>query len=730
MTGIGTPNVASLVADLAQPVRSLSTLQVGLAASPLRGALPLTVSFFVLPSGGSGDYPVEGISFGDGTSALAPTGNASHVFSRAGVYPAVAYVADSSGNVSGSAPVAVVVGGAPIRVNLTVSDPTPAVGATDNFTANASGGTGPYAYLFAFGDGTFLNGSTVNSTSHAFPVAGGFCADVIVTDSSLPEGGGTSAVVPVEVGGASAPVCANRTGPFSVAADATPGVRDAPADYPSLFRVYGGNGTGSPTEVLSSTDPYVGACGCTIFRAPGTYSVTMSAVNSWGVHAANETNVTVAPPLLGTFTTSTPYGDAPLLVNFSASVTGGHGANAAQTAWQFGDGTTATGGSVSHTYGTPGTYFATGDVEDSGHGNASEGFLIDVLPAGGSPTPALTAGIEPAVNGVAGTSVSFSAATNSSAAPVRFNWSLGSGSSALAPGTSATFTAPSSVAGAAGDFWLNVTWPLSHRQVDVSIREPTFLAVEANGFVPRADALSLAASAGPSFGTAPVVWAGSASASGPGLDPVAWTFGNGNSSVGALGHAEYGVPGDYTANVTATDAWNDSARLPFGVAVHASAPVSVRASVSPQKGAAPLTVTVDATASGGAGAPYGYAWSFGNGAFASAAVASATYSTPGQVQPQPHGHRLRRHVRSHELDGRGHVGEFAPRGRWRGADGRPLGGRCRLRGAGRGRGRGLLAPSAGTTSDYPLTTPRGTSRATRWVRPAPSATRTTSSTSL
>lgn len=629
VTGIGTPIVGYLVHDLARPPVSPSSYQVGLGASPVLGAAPLNVSFELLPSGGTGRYPLEGIDFGDGTSALTPTGIYSHVYAGDGVYPAIGYGVDSSGNVSASAPVAVVVGGSSLRVTLTVSNRSPGVGAPDDFNVTATGGTAPYSYLFAFGDGTFLNGSLANATTHRFGAAGGYCADVIAIDSAHPSSGGTSAIVPIAVGGAAATICATSLSTFTVVAQANPGVRDAPAEYPTLFRVTGGNGGAPPTEVLSSSDPYVGACACTIFRDPGRYSVTLTATNSSGARASNETNVTVAPPLGGTFSTSSLYGPAPWTVNFSAAVAGGYQAAAARTVWTFGDGGSSLGSTASHSYASAGFYFASADVEDSGQGNASEGFLIDVLPPGRSPYPAVGATISPAVNVVPGTKVDFSAETNGTTAPVLFNWSLGSGDSALAPRTSSTLLAPFSGALRARTFWLNVSWPLVHQRVSAVIFDPTLVAVQSGGFVPRTDALTFVASAGPSYGTSPMPWTGSASATGPGSPRVSWNLGNGLTSTGSSAQELYGTPGDYTASANATDSWNDSALLPFGIAVRSSQPVVVQASVSTDRGTAPLTVSLQAAASGGAGAPYGYVWSFGNGASAVGPAASAIYSSVG-----------------------------------------------------------------------------------------------------
>ena len=104
--------------------------------------------------------------------------------------------------------------------------------------------------------------------------------------------------------------------------------------------------------------------------------------------ASNASNVSVAPPLVGTFDASATYGVAPLDGPLHGVRLGRVRADAADTSWTVDTltGQTFTGASVSMTYTTPGLDFATGDLSDSCHGNTSEGFLIDVVAAGVPPS--------------------------------------------------------------------------------------------------------------------------------------------------------------------------------------------------------------------------------------------------------------------------------------------------------------------------------------------------------
>ena len=279
VTGLGSPIVASLVVNLAQPVRvSTGTVDSFLYATPRIGEAPLTVTFSVQATGGTGSYPLEGVSFGDGNASFAPDGTTTHTYVTPGVYAAQAYVVDSQANSSLSPPVAIVVGGGTsLNVTLTASSHSSAVGAPVDFSVGVVGGVSPYEYNFSFGDGTFLDGSTSSSVTHVFGASGSFCAAVVVSDSATPPDGGASGRVAVAVGGAALPVCRNDSTPLTLTPIADVGVRDAPAEFPALFTVSGGSGSagGLPASVqYSSSDPYVAACDCLIFRAAGTYAVT------------------------------------------------------------------------------------------------------------------------------------------------------------------------------------------------------------------------------------------------------------------------------------------------------------------------------------------------------------------------------------------------------------------------------------------------------------------------
>ncbi|HYB79100.1 MAG TPA: PKD domain-containing protein [Thermoplasmata archaeon] len=631
VTGVGSPKVAFLVGDLAHPALVASSdLATFVYASPRLGRAPLTVNFAVEATGGSGAYPLEGVAFGNGNASFAPDGNTSYTFASPGVYSVQAYVSDSVAHYAVSPPVAVVVGGGgALSVELAASSETLAVDAPVLFSVHVVGGRAPYTFDYAFGDGTYLDAMPADNVTHIYGAPGSFCPAVVVADSNSPANGAASPRVAVAVGGASLPDCRNDTVPLSVSAE-TVGVRDAPADFSSLFHVTGGAGySGAPAPSLqySSTDPYVSACECAIFRAPGTYPVEGFANDSETEQANASATVTVAPPLIGTFSASTTFGSAPLTVNFSASASGGYGANAANTVWTLGNGQQAEGSHASETYRTPGFYLALGHLADMGQGNASEAFLIDVGPAPAlastrSP-PSLVATVTPAIDVAWGATVNFSAQLYSAEGgplPALFHWQLGTNASAFRP--SFNWTYPDFTTANNLTVELSATLADNGEMLNATLELPSFNGGRSDGYERAVDGLEFGPAAPleePEVGlpwgaTAPVL-------AGPGNLSVSWTLGDGTSEVGrAVSHLFR--EGLYTVTVAAHDSWGDNATGVFGVA--AWAVPRLNATFSPTTGPAPLEVVFSAGPGGGVGPPYFYTWSFGNGA--SVDAANGTYT--------------------------------------------------------------------------------------------------------
>jgi PKD repeat protein len=637
VTGIGTPIFGNLIDNLTRTATTLDVPQVLVYASPRFGPAPLTVKVALSVHGGSGTYPLEGVDFGDGNASTVTAGTVTHTFNAPGVYSVQGYAVDSGDNLSASPPVVVVVGaGGPLQVRLGASTQSPALGQAVTFTATATGGVAPYTYNFSFGDGAYAVNLTANATSQAYPVAGGFCAEVVVHDNASARSGAASLRVPVAVGGAVAPTCGNPGTPLTVKGNVTEGVRDAPADFPSLFSVTGG--AAGPSEladqvalVSNEADHYPSACDCAIFRTAGTYEVQEWVNDTVDGSAWAETNVTVAPALNATFSASTLSGTVPLTVRFAASVTGGYGASAARTRWSLDDGSNATGSSAEANYTTPGEYVVLAQLSDDGDGNASEAFLLDVR-AAGSTGVGLDGTIAPAVNLSSGTTVSWNATEvgpTSAVAGTVVAWNLGNGGSAFGPTANETYFAPIDLL-AGNRLYATVSVDsgrLAHLLV-VPLELPSFFATEAGGFVPGADALELSENVAPGVGVAPLRVDGTATATGPGGAAVGWTFGDGATATGAVVSTVYYAAGDYTVAVRAFDMYDDGAQRLDTVAT--SLPLDLGGCVGTTRYVtAPASVSLSAAATGGDGPPYTYRWTLPNGSTATTANVTIAFGSGG-----------------------------------------------------------------------------------------------------
>ena len=634
VTGLGSPVVSVLLPLLTRTLPPVGTVQTFVYGAPRFGPAPLAVTFVLSARGGTAPYPIEGVIFGDGNASLTTNATVQHTYRTRGAYSASSFVVDANGTAATSPPILVDVGGGkPLHVGLTASSTSPAVGAPVRFNVTVTGGTPPYLTNLSFGDGSGATNLSVLSVLHSFIAAGGYCAEATVRDAAHPENGGASARVAVAVGGAGAPACSNPASPLAIAPIAGLGVRDAPADFPALFVTTGGSTAPlglQPNISLVSNDPYVPDCACTIFRAAGNYSVQTWENDTVNGEANASTNVTVAPPLNATFRVSTLAGPVPLIVNFTASVTGGYLANASTTRWTFGTGPSHVGASAGVTYATPGEYVAVASLSDRGHGNASEAFLIDAEPPG--PLPVGVVGtVFPAENVSSGTNVTFAATLlgpPTSLATATASWNLGNGDAAFGPDVTETYFAPVDTLAnntlAAG---VTVYGPHLHRLFTMPITLPSFFAVETGGFHPAVSALALDAAVEPGMGvTSLAVW-GNATAAGPGGANVSWLFGDGGSAAGLnVTHVYYGA-GDFTVVATAYDGFHDIATRLSGVVANQA--LAVAGGPNTVAGDAPLTVNFSVAAVGGAGPPYSYNWTFPGGVASGVSNLSLTFEAVG-----------------------------------------------------------------------------------------------------
>ena len=302
VTGLGSPKANALLPALTAIDLSVSPLFADLRASPRSGTAPLSVAFSSIAYNASASIEAFDVDFGDGNATWSPNGFANHTYTKSGVYLArtVAFLTD--GNSSVSPPISIVVGGGALTVGLTASTTTPAAGALVTLTTNVTGGTAPYRYSYAFGDGTYLSRSTQSSVAHAYAVAGTYCVVVVVSDAASPPDGGSSARLAILVGGASGGSCHPAAG-LTATINASARYADLPGDLTFHVNVSGGTPPYS-IRYVADNDPYVGACNCGLFSRTGVQDVGAYVNDSQSGSTLAWTWVDLFPALDATFRAS------------------------------------------------------------------------------------------------------------------------------------------------------------------------------------------------------------------------------------------------------------------------------------------------------------------------------------------------------------------------------------------------------------------------------------------
>ena len=353
--------------DFVPPAISVST-----TASASSGTAPLSVTFTSAVSGGSGSYSSYSWSFSDGTTASGAS--VSKTFSSAGTYTATLTVTDSFGTTATSSKTVTMNSPSQLSASIIAIPSSGTAPLTTQFTSTVSGGTGSYTYSWNYGDGT--TGSEANP-SHVYTTQGSYTATMTVTSgpktavktqtitvlAALPQNPDTNETV-----------CNTQVGKGS-------GKNVFLANAPSGKKCCGINGK---QDAGTLTSDKANAC---IFnnRTCGTrkglcWKQAISE-NFGDVELVRNPGVNTPPqiftlPLTVSVNSNVATGQVPLAVQFTSSVSGGTAPYS--YSWNYGDGTTGSGSSISHIYTTPGTFTATLTVTDSKGATKSSSQVIIV----------------------------------------------------------------------------------------------------------------------------------------------------------------------------------------------------------------------------------------------------------------------------------------------------------------------------------------------------------------
>src|SRR5437867_2026898 len=319
------------------------------------------VTFTPTASGGSCLGPCTGgvgVSFswdlGDGTTSSSY--QSAHTYSAPGTYIVVLRANDCT--CYGDFAVAsrsVNVQSTPVLTDF--SHPTVTTGSPVTFNATISGGAGPFAFYWNFGDGTTGTG---NPVTHTFSSVAGLIVILTVTD-----GHGDSAT-------ASRLVSVQTSGAYGFVLDfsfptATIGSPTTPIPTASggscLGPCTGGVGVSFSWDFGDGTMG-VGYQPAHTYAAPGIYIVVVQAADCscYGDFAVASHVVTVqATPVTTDFSFPAATADSPMTFNATAS----GGTSPYSFSWNFGDDTTGTGNPVTHTYSSSGVFLVVLTVVDA-----------------------------------------------------------------------------------------------------------------------------------------------------------------------------------------------------------------------------------------------------------------------------------------------------------------------------------------------------------------------------
>ncbi|RMG54993.1 MAG: PKD domain-containing protein, partial [Bacteroidetes bacterium] len=466
-------------------------------------------------------------------------------------------------------------------------------GLTVNFTDASASYHNLASWQWTFGDGTTSN---VPNPAHTYHTPGTYNVSLTVTDIlGCSDAENKPALVQIHVPPTAATTPGDTTGctPLTVDFRSTSTAGSAP--LATWTWNFGNGNTSNAANPIAQT-----------YSPAGIYTVTLMVSDGNGCRDTVQAEVEAYQAPTANFVASDTIGCAPVNITFTDQSTGP--AAITNWLWDFGDGSTSTLKSPTHSFASDGVYTITLTVTDAN--GCSHTFTRTNYIRLTHPAANLLAG---PTNGCPGTTVTFTDASTSTHALAAWLWTFGDGTTSNLPDPAHTYHTPG-------------TYTVSLTVTDVlgcSDTETRTNLIQI--YVPP----TAATVPGDTAGCTPFVvdFRDGSTAGGAGLAAWTWNFGNGQSATGFNPPPQVFDPvGTYTVTLTVTDA--RGCQDTVYTTVDALPGPSTNFIANQTTGCAPQTIHFTDQSSG----PYASAawlWNFGDGSTSTLANPSHTYSSNG-----------------------------------------------------------------------------------------------------
>jgi PKD repeat protein len=463
---------------------------------------------------------------------------------------------------------------------------------------------GVLSYSWDLGDGTKASGASV---THSYPAEGAINLAVVANNSAGLTANGSSILNIVAVAPAQPGVLLSDAVPFPGETITLTASSTDPQNSALTYTWDFGSGQTATGAVQSRT-----------YAIEGSFNASITVTNAF----AKSTTRVIVVPVVAWKPPSTPAivanpatpkpGET---VTLTASASDPQGSTLSY-AWDFGDGTRATGNSVTHSYPAEGAMPLSVQATNRAGISATARTTLDVVAIAPSQPTVVLSDTAPYPT----RAVTFTAtATDPQNSPLTYIWDFGDGGTALGAVQTHAFAAEGSfnVTSAVVDGFRKA----SSRIVIVPVvaRPPVITVATANIGRPRPGEVVI-------FSVAATDIQGS-------LVTFSWAFQDGSTATGATPTHAFAAEGAYPVAVTATNAFGKSVTRTVSIAVTAQPPVftSIGSYLSIVRPFAAMAFS--ATATDPQGSALSYAWDFGDGGHGSGAGTTHAYSVEGAFTP-------------------------------------------------------------------------------------------------